>query len=179
MRKILTILAIPALVLLMAGGSGECDLATVVKGFYCETDYQILEEKDLVSDKTYYVCPDCEAIETSPGTCSFCEVELVKRQSGKHVCPQCFQKPTAVEICVKKYHACPSCDAPGEAGGTCPDCEEPYEQMVSRALVQYECDSCGYTSYTAGTCPSEDCEAQGKPLHRRCELSGEFPHTGK
>lgn len=157
--------------------SGECDMANVVKGFYCEECDAVLEKKDLKSDVVTFTCPACEDVQEKAGKCEYCDKALVKKTSGKDVCPDCLAKPVEAEICVKTHYACPDCDEPGKKGGKCADCDVAFVEVVSRALIEYVCPECGDTSLKPGKCTDSECDACGKPLKRTCTMSGDAPHS--
>jgi Heavy metal binding domain len=156
-----------------------CDMKTVVKGFYCEACEEVMMTADLVSDVTYYACPDCDETSDEAGDCELCEVALVKKVSGKGVCKHCLKKPSAAEVCEKIYYSCPDCDAVSRKPGNCADCEVALEKQVDRAVIFYVCAECGQQSLKAGKCTDAECEGHGKPLVKECSSSGEFPHGGE
>ena len=185
MKKLLFMIVLASLVLSPtttfvadAQEDDACDMKTVTKGLRCEQCEEIVLAKSLVSDVPYYVCPDCDEVYREPGTCDECEVALVKKVSGKGVCPDCLQKPTAVEICEKVCYVCPDCEMTASKAGKCPECEVALEKQTIRAVIIYECPDCGMSSYQAGKCTDESCEQHGKALKKRCSHSGEFPHGG-
>ena len=157
--------------------SGPCDLATVVPGFYCEYDGNLLEAKDLVSNVTYFECPECSDRSDAAGQCEDCEVALIEKTSEKDVCKDCLGKPMAVEICVKKAFECAGCGHMSATPMHCEGCDEDLQPTVVKAMVVYSCEECGETEREAGNCTNEDCGHNGKPLARTCESSHEFPHT--
>jgi hypothetical protein len=158
---------------------GGCDLKNVIEAHYCEACDAVLEKKDLVSAKTYYVCEDCEESYDEAGACPYCEQPLKKKTSGKDVCPECYAKPEKVEACRKVYYTCKDCDTESLKPGKCPDCEASLAERVSVALVEYICPECGDARYKAGKCSDKECPHFDKPLTRRCTESGNFPHTSK
>lgn len=160
-----------------AEDESECDLSNVVKMHYCDDDEIIYEKKQLVSDKKYYYCEDCEEVVEKAGKCPHCEGKVVEKVSGKDVCPVCYGAVVDVEVCVKDYYECPECEATSTKPGKCAECEKDLVKKTSKALVDYVCEECGHTSHKPGTCPDKDCEAKGKKLTRTCEKSGEFPHV--
>jgi hypothetical protein len=125
----------------------------------------------------YYECEDCGVVEKAPGKCEFCDEALVKKTSGKDVCPHCFRKPEPCEVCVKTYYECEDCGHQAAAPGKCEDCDAPLVKKVSRAVVEYACPECGDSALKLGKCSEEGCENFGKSLVRQCSMSGEFPHV--
>jgi hypothetical protein len=163
-----------------AGDSdGGCDLKHVIQAYLCEECDAILEKKDLVSDKTYYVCEDCEESADEAGACPYCEQPLKKKTTGKDVCPDCHSKPQKVEACRKVFYACEGCDTQRLEPGECTDCEAKLVEQVSLALVEYVCPECGESSLRPGKCADKECANAGKALERRCSESGSFPHVKK
>jgi hypothetical protein len=179
MRKLMML---PALLLLLsiARGAAEppCDMSKVVKGYWCAEDSRILDEKELVSDVTYYQCPECKDIRKEAGTCEYCDKKLEKKTSGKNVCPECFVKPAAAEICVKAYYECPECGRQSLTAGHCDDCDKDLAPQTSRAVIRYVCTGCEASSLVPGKCTNKDCEQFDKPLKKTCSMSGTFPHVG-
>jgi hypothetical protein len=155
----------------------ECDLAKVVKMHYCELDEIILEKKQLVSDKKYYVCEDCKEVGEKKGECVHCEGKVVEKVSGKNVCPTCYGEVIEAEVCIKEYWECPDCEEGFAKAGKCAECEKDLVKKTSRAVVEYWCEECAHSARKPGTCPNKECKAKGKKLTRSCEMSGEFPHV--
>ena len=164
----------------VAAEESDCDMKTVAKMHYCESDMLVLEKSDLVSDATYYECAECDGRYATPGECPDCEGStLVKKTSGKNACKHCFGPTVEVEACVKEYYVCDACGEESTSPGKCSGCEEPQAMVkqVSRAVITYQCDGCGTSVYKAGKCTDADCEDKGKALVRRCSMAGEYPHV--
>lgn len=180
MRSWLWLLCIVALltVPVFAGSNDACDMKTVEKMRYCENEDRILEKTEVVSDVKYWVCESCGTKHAKGGTCADCEEPLVEKKSGKNACKHCYQPTIEAEVCVKKAWICPECETLYAEAGKCVHDEEVLVKHVSRSLVYYECPECMMMSYKPGKCTTEECEAKGKALVRRCTLSGEFPHGG-
>jgi hypothetical protein len=179
MRMALVLIALSSLLLLAPVGGEEkdrCDLKTVEKAYYC-AEHELLLASEVVSGKTYYVCEDCEEFADRAGACPSCDQAMVKKVSGKNVCPHCYAKPEPAEVCVKTYYFCPDCGHESLTAGKCADCESPWEKKVSHALVEYVCPECGDYSFQPGKCSEPDCERSGKPLVRTCSQAGTFPHV--
>lgn len=153
-----------------------CDMAEVKAGFYCEDDDQLLLPKDVVSGVTFYECKECEVRQAEPGVCESCGEELAKKVSEKEVCPTCWRKPVAAEICIKGCHECPDCFERTAKAGKCADCDVALVKIEVRARIAYECSVCGTYSEKPGKCEEEDCKNFGKPLAKVCSESGSFPH---
>ncbi|MCA9321905.1 MAG: hypothetical protein KDB53_14280 [Planctomycetes bacterium] len=157
---------------------GPCDLKTLESGYYCEACEAVLKADQRVSDKTYYECPDCGDRATKAGDCDGCETTLVKKTSGKNVCPTCFEAPTAADLCVKSYFACPKCSATSAKAEKCAKCEVDFAAQTSRTVVTYECSECGASAHKATKCDDQDCERHGKAFDvKSCATSGTFPHS--
>jgi len=180
MRTWMLLLPIAVLVVLpvFASDDDACDMKNVQKMRYCEEEERILEKTDVVSDQKYYVCESCGVTHAAPGECPDCEKALVEKVSGKNACKHCFSPTVEVEACVKKCWKCAECEALHAKGGKCPECEKALVESVSYSLIVYECPECEMWSHKPGKCTTEECEAEGKALVRRCSLSGEFPHGG-
>lgn len=161
-----------------AEGEDACDMKTVVKGFYCSSCEETLLAKNLVSEVVYYLCTGCDEVSDEPGTCEDCEVELVKKVSGKGVCAGCLEKPAAAEICEKIYFLCPDCDMTAARPGQCAECEVALEKQTDLAVIHYVCPHCDMTSLKPGKCTDDSCEHHGKALKKECSCSGDYPHGG-
>ncbi|MHC4860176.1 MAG: hypothetical protein ACYTDY_08810 [Planctomycetota bacterium] len=186
-KQVFTLALIPAVVLaayaltrtVLATEEDDCDMKTVIAGYYCEPSDLLLEKKELVSDVTYYECSFCELITKAEGKCPDCEKALVKKTSGKNVCPKCYEKPLEAEICVRTCYECPECCEQVAEAGECKECEEKLAQITVRALIQYQCPEtdCDEASYKPAKCQNKECDHHGKPLVKTCSESGVFPHV--
>jgi hypothetical protein len=158
--------------------AADCDLAKVVKMHYCEVDEVALEKKQLVSEHKYLTCEECDAKAEKKGECVHCEGKVVEKVSGKDACPICYGEVGEAEVCVKEYYECPGCDARAAKAGKCAPCKKDLAKKTSRAVIEYWCEDCGFSSRKPGKCTEKECKAKGTKLTRTCEESGEFPHVG-
>ncbi len=176
--SVLLVVAAVAVIPVFASDEDACDMKSVQKMRYCENEDRILEKSEIVSGQKYYVCESCGVNHAAAGKCPDCEEALVEKVSAKNACKHCLGSTVDVEVCVKKAWACEGCETLNAKGGECPTCEEALIEQVVHSLVVYQCPECDASSYVAGKCTTEDCEAKGKALVKTCTLSGEFPHGG-
>lgn len=169
--------AYPLVRTVFASTEDECDMKTVERAFYCKADGVVLSKKELVSKKTYYLCATCKEISKKQGKCEFCGKKREKKVSEKDVCPKCYAKPMAVEVCVKAGYACPKCGETSAKPARCGSCRVKFKKTDIRALIEYRCPGCGKAAYEPGKCTNAECERHGQDLVRTCTRSGKPPHV--
>ncbi|MBI4878828.1 MAG: hypothetical protein HY812_04090 [Planctomycetes bacterium] len=164
-----------------ATSTEECDMKTVIKAYFCAECDEVYEKKDLISDKEYYFCKDCEIAADKAGDCEWCNAPLEKKVSGKDVCPACYAPPAECEACVKVYYECPDCGETALEPGACPVCDDEkspqLEKITSLAVIQYVCEGCYSPSLLPGRCVSDECDHEGQERVKTCSESGTFPHV--
>lgn len=175
-NRMLVVLGFAALFLAAAPHAADCDLKTIVKGFFCDSCKLGMEKSDLASNASYFYCDACDKSQTQDGKCADCGHALAKKTSGKDVCKKCFKKPNAADLCVKQGFVCPKCFKGYGAGGKCTTCKLTLESGAVKALVRYECTDCKSISTTAGKCTKAGCKKNGQDLIKRCSESGRAPH---
>lgn len=171
-------LAVLAVIPVVAGEDDACDMKNVEKARYCENDECVLDKSELVSKQKYYVCESCDITSAKKGSCPDCDEPMVEKISGENACKHCLGPTIEIEVCVKKCWMCPECELLLPKAGKCPDCEVALKELVSRVPIAYECAECGMTSFKPGKCTTDDCDAKGKPLAKKCSSSGVYPHGG-
>ena len=68
--KLVGIVSLAIMLLVAAAPSdrlADCDMKTIVKGFWCESCKLGMEKSDLASGATYYYCDGCEKASAAEG----------------------------------------------------------------------------------------------------------------
>jgi hypothetical protein len=155
----------------------QCDIKTVVKGYWCDGCKLGLDKTELTGTAQVLYCESCQKAWGQGTKCATCGKELTRKEPPKDACRHCLTKPAAADLCSKQGFVCAKCFKGYAAIGKCTLCNAELEPGSVRAHVTYECPECKTTATAAAKCAKPGCKANGSDMAARCSMSGRAPHV--